>query len=315
MNDLQKIAQSDELTYLQKVASIVDAFAAGEVSGEDADAIAQEAGISPEDLLSMHTAVYGEAGEEVKAEGGDIEKTAAAEDAAEFLVKVAQDENATYLEKCAGVADAYAAGAVTAEEGDEIAQEIGLNPDDVASVYVAAYGHPGDMEKTAAAEDAVEFLVKVAEAEDSTYLEKCAAVADAYMADAVSPEEAVEIANELGIESADVDSVIEAAYGDVLEKEAGAKTDAVVEGAKTAGSYVSEKAGKLADVLGREDIKAGRSMRRSIARAKTEDGKELLRSEGNKKIALGAAKAGGAITAVGAGGYGATKLFGKKKDK
>ena len=310
MTDLTKIANSEELTYLQKVAAIVDEFAAGNVDGETADAIAQEAGISPEDLLAMHNAVYGE---------GEIEKTASeegvedlAKEAADHLVKVAESEDATYLEKCAGIADAYAAGAVTAEEGDQIAEELGLSPEDVASVFVAAYGEPeseGEMEKTAAAEDAIDFLVKVAESEDATYLEKCAGVADAYMADALNTEEAVAVAGELGLDPADVDSVIEAAYGDVLEKEAkyGSETAKKIwEGAKTQGKKAVEDMKNIKHAIG-------------STKGTGKDGKILKGdAERIKKIISGRRGAGyvaGGIGAVGATGYGASKLFGKKDEK
>lgn len=135
--DLAKIAQDEEKTYLQKVAAIVDEFAAGNVTGEEADAIAADAGISPEDLLDVYNAAY-----------GDIEKTAA-DEAVESLLKIAEDADSTYLTKCAGIADAFAAGAITGEDADALATEIGLAPSDVASVYNAAYGE--DLEKEAGA--------------------------------------------------------------------------------------------------------------------------------------------------------------------
>lgn len=135
--DLAKIAQDEEKTYLQKVAAIVDEFAAGKVTGEEADAIAADAGISPEDLLDVYNAAY-----------GDIEKTAA-DEAVESLLKIAEDADSTYLTKCAGIADAFAAGAITGEDADALAIEIGLAPSDVASVYNAAYGE--DLEKEAGA--------------------------------------------------------------------------------------------------------------------------------------------------------------------
>lgn len=141
MNELQKIAQSNEFTYLEKVAAIVDEFAAGNISGEEADAIAANAGISESDLLSVHNAVYGD-NEDMTKVAHDI-----AEAATEALVKVAEDQNSTYLEKCASIADAFAAGAVTAEEGDAIASELGLDPEDVANVFTVAYGD--ELEKEA----------------------------------------------------------------------------------------------------------------------------------------------------------------------
>lgn len=197
--DLTKIANNEEMTYLQKVAAIVDEFAAGNVDGASADAIAQEAGISPEDLLSVYNAAY--------TEDGDIEKTASAEDGAETEM--------TYLQKVASVVDDFAAGEVTAEEVSAFAAENGIAEDDINSIYAAAYGEEAegesDIEKTAA-DEAIAELLKVAESEDATYLTKCAGVADAFAAGAISGEEADEIAEEMGLSPADVLSIYNAAY-------------------------------------------------------------------------------------------------------
>ena len=131
--ELFKVAAADDSTYLQKVANIVDVFAGGHISGDDADAVATQVGVEPADLLAMYKAVYGEPEDE-------MEKTAEAiaHEAEEELLKVAQDEDASYLTKCASIADAFAAGAISAEDGDEIATGLGLDPDDVAAVYQAA---------------------------------------------------------------------------------------------------------------------------------------------------------------------------------
>jgi len=158
--DLTKIAENEEMTYLEKVAAIVDEFAAGNVTGEEADAIAQEAGIAPSDLLAVHDAAYAgmekvaeeaeeaEEATETAAEEAEeeMEKTAADESMIE-LSKIANDESASYLTKCAGIADAFASGALTGEEGDALAVEMGLEPGDVASVFDAAYGE--ELEKDA----------------------------------------------------------------------------------------------------------------------------------------------------------------------
>ena len=233
-------------------------------------------------------------------------------DAADYLVKVAEDENSTYLEKCAGIADAFAAGAVTGEEGDEIANELGVSPEDVANVFSAVYG---DIEKTAseAEMNATDYLVKVAEDENSTYLEKCAGVADAYMADAITSEEAQAISAELGLSTGDVDNVIEAAYGDVLEKEAGAVKD----GVKKAGDFVKNVTGYenlKRGVLGRKGAKDYENYGNAskAAKKKAEDTAKTMKSGANKELAIGAAKAAGTTAVVGGSGYGASKLFGKK---
>jgi len=332
MTDLQKIAQDTEKTYLEKVAAIVDAYAAGEVTGEEADAIASEAGIAAKDLLALHNAIYGQpeegmektASENTEVEG-DLEKVAS--EAADFLVKVASDENSTYLEKCAAVADAYAAGAISAEEGDTLAEEIGVSPEDVASVFMAAYGEPGDMEKTAAAEEAIGFLQKVAS--EGTYLEKCAGVADAYMSGALSQEEAAEVASELGLDLNDVDSVIAAAYGEELEKEAGVKEQAakagekILEGLKSAKDGVASAAKSVAGgakkYSGYDDIREAIKKTKSMKEF-TDAGKETasfanLAKQRNKAAAVGAGKAAGTVALVGGAGYGASKLFGSKKDQ
>ncbi len=317
MTDLVKIANSEEFTYMEKTAAIVDEFAAGNIGGEDADALAASVGIDPEDTLSMFNAVYGE--------DGGMEKTAAAEDAVDFLVKVAEDGNSTYLEKCAGIADAFAAGAIDGEQGDSIALELGLDPSDVANIYGAAYGD--DMEKTAAAEEAGDILVKIAEDGSSTYLEKCAGIADAYMAGAITDVEGGDIAYELGVDTDDVDSVMMAAYGDELDKEANYGVDT----AKAVGRYISEKAsGAYGDV---KNIKKGFSkktaMKTKLNRkdgkiaAGANDSRQSIRSleealKRNSEISSGRRGAGyaaGGIAALGGAGYGATKLFGNDKKK
>ncbi len=309
MNELEKIANSEEFTYMEKVAAIVDEFAAGNVDGENADIIATEAGIAPEDMLSMFNAVYGED------EG--MEKTAAAEaeDAADYLVKVAEDASSTYLEKCAGIADAFAAGAIDGEQGDDIANELGLDPSDVASVFEAAYSDADEgMEKTAAAEDAADYLVKIAEDADSTYLEKCAGIADAYMAGAITDVEGGDIAYELGVDADDVDSVMMAAYGDELEKEAKYGSEYAVR----AGKYIADKAGKVKDIITKNpkaDYKQGMQRFKtshSRPKGKISKGEILSKLKGAGEIATAGGKVAAPVAAL---GYGATKLFGNDKKK
>jgi hypothetical protein len=202
--ELEKIAQNEEMTYLEKVAAIVDEFAAGNVDGETADAVASEAGISPEDLLSVYNAAYGEA---------EMEKTASAEEN--------EAGEMTYLQKVAAVVDGYVAGEYSDEDVQAIAEEHNLASEDLDAIYAAAY-ESGDIEKTAA-DEAVAELVKIAEAENSTYLEKCASIADTFAAGAISGEEADQLAVELGVEPSDVLGVFNAAYGDELGKEAADK--------------------------------------------------------------------------------------------
>ena len=245
--DLTKIAQNEEMTYLQKVAAIVDEFAAGNVTGEDADAIATGAGISTEDLLDVYTAAYGDiektagdenedAGVDAGAETGDLEKEAA-DEAGASLLKIAEDVESTYLTKCAGIADAYAAGAISGEDADALAVEIGLAPSDVASIH-------------------------------------------------------------------------DAAYGDELEKEAGAKTEAAkkigtdaVAKAKSAGESVKK-------FLGGDNFKKSKSYVKQ--HGLTGDKADLV--EAGKEAAKGAGKVAGTAAVVGTSAKGAASMFGGKGD-
>ncbi len=319
MKDLKKIAQDEQMTYLQKVAAIVDEFAAGNVTGEEADAIANDAGIASEDLLAVHTAAYGEE---------DIEKVASADkiadEAAADLVKVAEDADSTYLQKCAGIADAYAAGAVTAEEGDKIAVELGLSPDDVAAVFTSAYSD--ELEKEASAEDelspeaveAGETLTKIAGDAESTYLQKCAGVADAMAEGAITVDEGIEISDELELELDDVASVIGAAHGEDLGKEAAGKFEAFKKGAKEFGGKAADKAKKYS---GYDDIKEAISKNKAIKENATAGSLGARDTRINKLVEkrnnaakAGAGKASAVAAGTGAAGYGASKLFGKKED-
>ena len=116
--DLEKMASEGQGTYLDKVASIVLGYQEGEISAEEADAIAIENGIDPADVASVYTA--------------DIEKYASEEYESEAvldaLVKVATDDDSSYLDKCAAIADLFASDAVTGEEADEFAMQIGISP-------------------------------------------------------------------------------------------------------------------------------------------------------------------------------------------
>ena len=146
--DLIKIAHSPEFSYLEKVATIVDEFAAGNIDGSTADAIAMDVGIDPEDLLSVYNLAYGEDGYE----DYDMEKTAA-DESLKILEKVAADPEATYLDKVASVAYSYAAGALTGNEADDIAMNMGVDPSDLVDVFRIAYGD--ELDKEAGVIDAV----------------------------------------------------------------------------------------------------------------------------------------------------------------
>lgn len=291
--DLTKIAENTEMTYLEKVATIVDEFATGNITGENADAIASEAGISPEDLLSVYNASYGEA---------DMEKTAS------------EDEGMTYLEKVATVVDGYAEGEFSEEDVNELAAEHGLDVDDIEAVLAAAYGDEefedeADIEKVAADEAFAE-LEKVAGDESSTYLEKCASIADVFASGAITGEEGDEIAVELGLEPEDVATIYQAAYADELEKEAGVKDKAVELGRKV------KKAAKK--YTGYDDLAAGKKnadrakyLKGSVIdRVTGGHGAKYFKGKAKTQAAKGAAKmlgTGAAATAVGAGTVAATR--------
>ena len=173
--DLDKLAT--EGTYLQKVATLVDGFAAGEISGEQADEIAVELGIAPEDLKQDFANRYGdELGKQAETheDGGEM----------------------TYLQKVATIVDSFAAGEIGEDEAYAIAEENGIPGHDVDAVFDEAYG--SELQKVAA----VEALDEVAEF--GTPLQKIAAVTDAYLYDAISNEETVQVCDHLGIDSQDI---------------------------------------------------------------------------------------------------------------
>jgi hypothetical protein len=161
--------------------------------------------------------------------------------------------------------------------------------------------------------ETVDTLVKIAEDSTSSYLTKCAGIADAYMSDAISVDEAVAIAGELGVEPSDVDSVITAAYGDALEKEAGAKVDVV----KKKGREILEK---IKDVSGYSKMRKAEKKFNEYAKAPgaaytPEEVKNMgVGKEYSKAKKEFAARVGGATVATGGTAYGASKLFGKKKE-
>lgn len=248
--DLTKIAENTEMTYLEKVAAIVDEFAAGNVSGEDADALAQEAGISPADLLAVHTAAYGE----------DIEKVAS-----ETEVEVEKEVE------------------VEVETADE------------------------DLGKQAA-DEAVAELIKIAEDADATYLTKCAGLADTFAAGAISGEDADDLAVEMGLAPSDVASIFEAAYGDELEKEAGAKLDAAK---KAAGETAGKIGDKIKKITGYDDLKQAADVHKRTKNVAA--GHRGASDAFKKKLAVkGGAKALGTATVAGGG---AAAMFGGKDEK
>ncbi len=288
--DLMKIAQDNTMTYLEKTAALVDGFANGEISGEDADAIAQEAGIALSDLEGTFHAAY-----------GDVEKTASEQDLPENLEKFAADD-ASYLVKVASLVDAVVCGEIDIDYADALAKEAGLDDSDIEAVFEAAYGQ----------EDA---LSKIANDDSQTYLEKCAQIADAFEGGEISGVEADAVAMEIGIAPEDVLGVHTAAYGDI-EKEAGARFDAATEAVKKGAKYVGDKAKKFSGFDDAKSAKATNDKMKGFSEAgKKGDGYQNLRSQRNVSAAKAAGKAIGTTAIVGGTGYGASKLFGKKEEE
>ena len=282
--DLTKIAELD-MTYLEKTAALVDGFATGEISGEQADELAKEAGIALSDLENTFHAAYGEDDQE-----DELGKFAAAD--------------GTYLQKTAEIVDAFAAGDIDAEYAQELAKVAGIATDDLESVLAVAYDGEGEVE--------TEFsnLEKIAGDENSTYLAKCASIADTFAAGEISGEDADQIAQEIGVDPSDVFGVYTAAYE--LDKEAG-----VMDAPKAAFNFTKRKAGELKDGVKnfyKKDFNEIKRGQRGIAGAKGDDAVNSFKSARNKAAAKLAGKAVGTAGAVGATGYGATKLFGGKKD-
>jgi len=292
--DLMKIAQDDTLTYMEKTAALVDGFAAGEITGEEADAIATEAGIALSDLESTYNIAH----------GASIEKTAS-ENLPESLEKFAS-EDATYLEKCASLIDAVVADEISAEDADVLAKEAGLAGSDIEAIHLAAYG---DGEETV--------LAKIASDDSKTYLEKCAQIADAFENGDITGEEADAVSEEIGIAPSDVLGVHAAAYGDI-EKEAKFSFGKIVDSAKdiATGKQFKQGAGQVADAgkkktAGEAFTNMGKNNPKKSKIYGEKAGKRFgeaneLAAEGKKNKLIGGAKTtalygGGAAALVAAG--------------
>lgn len=231
------------------------------------------------------------------------------------LEKLAYDGSESYLSKCAAIVTAYNNGEVSAEDADLIAEENGIAPSDVAALFTA------DMEKTASEDEEVEALVKVALDDDSSYLTKCAAIADLFENEIIDGNEADDMALEMGIDPADVESVYSSAY---LDKDAGENWDKVKdfytkdfkEGKKYHGkvkmAHGVKKALNLSDSAVKEMVKDPAlrgALRESISEGKkkvSKAGRSALMSAA-KHHAIGAGKIGGTLGAAGLAGYGAYK--------
>ena len=233
------------------------------------------------------------------------------------LMKIANDTEATYLDKVAAIVETFVDGEVSAQEADEFAAEIGINPADLLAFHDATYGAGGDMEKVASEEnDTMETLAKIALDEDTTYIEKCAATADLFGMGIITDIEAGELAKEAGVDLDDVQAIFDAAYEDDIEKDAGVMSEAkknVQNAAKKAGKYIKKdwkqtvsdvKAANRATIKGTGGtLNAGQkvdAIKRGAGKAAGKAKKFLKNNKGYVGAAAGAGTAG-------AGTYYATK--------
>jgi len=117
---LDKTAQVEGGTYLEKTASIADSIASGDLSDiDDIVKVAVANDISIEDIEAIYNTAY-EADH-------DLDKTAALNNANEILA----NQQATYLEKTAVIADMYERGIVSSEDATQAAESLGISVDDV----------------------------------------------------------------------------------------------------------------------------------------------------------------------------------------
>jgi hypothetical protein len=145
----------------------------------------------------------------------------------DLLEQLEMDTNATHLDKTAAIVKEYIGENISAQEADETAIALGIDPRDLVSIHGAM------MEKTASEEQLdkeaseqeeyeriLDTLIKVADDEDSTYLDKCSAVADLFAVGAIDGHEADDLSGELGLDPVDVNVIFESSYAEDLEKEA-----------------------------------------------------------------------------------------------
>ena len=144
--DLMKIATDPEATTLDKIAAITAEFHEGNITGEEADAFAQEIGIDPADLLAFHEAHFADSDdmEKVAEDMGDalLDKLASFEDdsVGAHLVKTALDPEATYTAGCASCVDLIGGGHLTPEEGIALGKQANIDPRDIEAMYGDVYG-------------------------------------------------------------------------------------------------------------------------------------------------------------------------------
>ena len=186
---LQKIAGSND-SYLTKCAGIAGLFADGAITGDEADIAATEMGLSPLDVRSVYDINHTQNLE--KEAGEDIEET--------------------QLEKMAMIADAYASDEIDDEALAKIAEVEGLDIADIQDVYSLAYGESAEeyydenLDKTASYDD----LSDVLNAEETSHLEKTAAIAHAFQNGVITEEAAKETAYNFNIAERDLVTIANA---------------------------------------------------------------------------------------------------------
>lgn len=103
-------------TYLQKIAVIVDAFARGEIAGDEADLLAERNNLSLLDLKAIYNVAYEQQTQTVT------------------LMKMMQDENISDTRKVEAVADVLIDESVDTDIAEEIAKMKRLSIDEIRSI-------------------------------------------------------------------------------------------------------------------------------------------------------------------------------------
>ena len=120
--ELKRTVSSNELTYLEKSITIVDEFAAGNISADEAYEIAKMAGIARFDLEFIYDIAYPER-----------------ETPLVKLIRITENPNSTYFQKCEAIADVLAYGGVSDNDAVKIAKELRVDYDDVINMLMIKY--------------------------------------------------------------------------------------------------------------------------------------------------------------------------------
>lgn len=119
--DMTKMASdAGEMTYLQKTAEVADMIASGTISSPaEITKIAMAHNLDVDDVESIYNLAY--------SDDYGLDKTAELNEANSILA----DRSATYLQKTATIAAAYADGVVSSEDATAAAHHVGISVDDV----------------------------------------------------------------------------------------------------------------------------------------------------------------------------------------